>query len=266
MPVLTEAVRRFAEEPEGEISEHRPPEARILTPSFCLGFSPSPTQSNVTRLRTTEVGLDQTIEEVRVAVRGMGYTGLSWTIGPSCEPAGLSDLLLARGFMRATRPPYEPEAHAMALVQPPPPVPNNVEARLVRTYDEYVQALRIAMEAFEVPEEGQAGWLAAAPEVFKQQDGVGRMTLLAFVDGRPVGFGFAAGGPNGLLLCGSGVLPTARGKGAYRALLAARWKVAADLGTPALVIQAGAMSKPIAERSGFEPICRLDIFLDPQFG
>ena len=119
------------------------------------------------------------------------------------------------------------------------------------------------METFNEPEEDAAGWLAAAPALWEQQDHVERFAHLAFVDGRPVGFAFAFAGPVGLLLGGSGVLAAARGRGAYRALLAARWQEAARLGKPALVIQAGAMSRPILERSGFESICSVDVLEDP---
>ena len=129
--------------------------------------------------------------------------------------------------------------------------------------DEYLEAWRIAIETFNESEEDAAGWLAAAPALWEQQDCVERFAHLALLDGRPVGFAFAVAGPDGLLLGGSGVLAAARGRGAYRALLAARWAEAVRLGKPALVIQAGAMSRPILERSGFESICRLDVLEEP---
>ena len=58
------------------------------------------------------------------------------------------------------------------------------------------------------------------------------------------------------------VKPEARGRGAYRALVDARWEAAAERGTPALVTQAGAMSKPILERLGFRGVCEITILLD----
>jgi hypothetical protein len=263
MPTMTETVRRFAEEPEAAISEPAPPEGRVLDPSFCLSLSASPTQSTVTRVRTSEARLDETIGDIRTILRQRGYSRVAWCIGPSCQPEGLTTLLAARGFFPATRAPFEPEAHALALVQAPPRHPDDVEARLVRDYDEYLQALLIAMEAFGVSSDDAAGWMTAAPALWKQQDGVNRMTLIALFKGRPVGFAFAARGPHGLMMCGSGVLASERGHGAYRALVSARWKVAVELGKPALVIHAGAMSRPIVERCGFEPVCRIEIVEDP---
>ena len=42
-----------------------------------------------------------------------------------------------------------------------------------------------------------------------------------------------------------------------------RWTEAVRLGTPALVIQAGAMSRPILDRAGFETVCRIQVLEDP---
>lgn len=266
MPELSDAVRRFAEDPEAFIGEIPLPARRIATPSFTLVLSPSPTQSTVSRVATSAGELDGTIAEVRRLAREAGYTRTAWNIGPSARPDGLVKLMTARGFIPATRPPLEPELAAMALVRPPPPPPAGVEARVIRDLDEYRQALRIGIEAFGETEEDAAGWLAAAPELWKQQDGVHRFAHLAFVDGRPVGFAMAAVAPEGLLLGGSGVLASARGRGAYRALLSARWESAVALGTPVLVIQAGMMSRPILERCGFEQVCRIDVLEDPAMG
>jgi GNAT superfamily N-acetyltransferase len=266
VPAISDAVRRFAENPEAFIGEIPLPARRISTPTFTLVLSPSPTQSTVSCVATSARDIDGTIAEVRRLAREGGYTRTAWAIGPSARPEGLVKLLTERGFIPATRAPFEPELAAMALVQPPPPPPAGVEARPIRNLDEYRQALRIGIEAFGETEEDAAGWLAAAPELWKQQDGVHRFAHLAFVDGRPVGFAMAAVAPEGLLLGGSGVLSSARGRGAYRALLAARWESAVGLGTPVLVIQAGAMSRPILQRCGFEQTCRIDVLDDPAAG
>jgi hypothetical protein len=47
--------------------------------------------------------------------------------------------------------------------------------------------------------------------------------------------------------------------------VAARWADAVERGTPALVTQAGAMSKPILERLGFRQVAEITILLD-EFG
>jgi len=265
VPIISDAVRLFAEEPESLMHDVPPPTRRIATPAYCLLLSPTPTQSTLTRVRTTEAELDAVIAEARATVRGANYTRVTWIVGASSRPANLAALLMARGFVPATQPPFEPRSTAMALVAPPPPEGDGIEARIVGTYEEFVVAIRIAMQAFEESEEATAGWLAAAPELWKQQDGVNRFAHIAYREGRPVGMAFAAAGPHGLLLGGSGVLAGERSHGAYRALVAARWREAVKLGTPALVIHAGTMSRPIVERCGFEVVCPLEYLDDPTF-
>jgi len=51
--------------------------------------------------------------------------------------------------------------------------------------------------------------------------------------------------------------------GAYRALVRARWDDAVAPGQPALVVHAGAMSRPILERLGFQAVAELEVLLDP---
>jgi len=265
MDLIPDNVREFAESPEAYVSDPTPPEDRIFTEGCCIYVAGSGTQVNVTRVRTTEVGLDRTIDEVRGIVRARGIKRALWSVGPSTRPAGLSAQLAARGFFPG-KPPFEHEAEAMVLVSPPPPAPAGVEARLVRDLEEYTAALQIAVEAFEMPAEDARGWLAAAPLLWARQDGVNRMALIALVEGRPAGFAFAAGAPHGLLCGGSGVRPSERGRGCYRALVSARWARAVELGTPALVIHAGAMSRPIAARAGFVALGRIENLEDPALG
>ena len=268
MAPISEVIRQFAEEPDEFVAEPLPPARRVRTPSFSLLLSPSPTLSFVKSVSTSESALDDTIAEVRRLVADAGYTRVAWYVGPSCRPVGLAALLAARGFVPATRPPLEPEAIAMALVAPPPlPSPaTGLEARVPRDFDEYLEVIGVAVKAFEMSQADADGWRAAAAALWTQQDGVKQFTHLALVDGRTVGFAFAATGASGLFLCGSGVLSDARGRGAYKALVAARWAEAVRLGKPALVVQAGAMSRPILERCGFQTICRLDVLDDPAVG
>jgi GNAT superfamily N-acetyltransferase len=84
----------------------------------------------------------------------------------------------------------------------------------------------------------------------------------AWLDGEMVCAGTSAPTPQGLLLYGGATLERARGRGAYRALIRARWDEAAARGTPALMTQAGAMSRPILERLGFVPIGHVHMLID----
>jgi GNAT superfamily N-acetyltransferase len=262
VPSVSDQIRRLAEEPETVI-DHSPPARCVRTPTYTLGLSPTPTQSVVTGVRTTAAELDGVIAEVRGQLRAAGYTRSVWSVGPSSRPEGLAEALVARGFAPATEAPYEPEMTGMVLVEPPPPAPAAIEARRVRDYDEYLRSMRIAITIMGASEAEGGGWLAAAPQLWSAENGIARQTHVAFVDGEMVGFGWAVPTPVGIMLSGSSVLPEARGRGAYRALLRARWDSAVALGTPALAIQAGAMSRPVLERCGFQEVCRLAVLEDP---
>jgi GNAT superfamily N-acetyltransferase len=63
-------------------------------------------------------------------------------------------------------------------------------------------------------------------------------------------------------LFGGSVLPAARGRGVYRALVRARWDHAVARGTPVLVVQAGAMSRPVLTGLGFESHCEIRLMVD----
>ena len=63
--------------------------------------------------------------------------------------------------------------------------------------------------------------------------------LPRLVDGKPVARASGSFGEHGVTLFGGATLPEARGRGAYRALVAARWDDAVARGTPILVTQAG---------------------------
>jgi hypothetical protein len=238
------------------------PSRKIQTPSFSLMLSPSKTQSTLCAVRTTEQDLDAVIAEVRRIVREEGYTRTVWYVGPSSTPAGVAGMLTARGFVPPTEP-FEPRLTGMVLVKPPPAPPAGAHARRVRNLEEYRQALHIAFEAFGMGEADAKGWLDAAPTLWAQQDDVNRFVHLSFIDDKPVGFAFNLTVAGAIVLGGSGVLASARGRGAYRALLAARWEDGVRLGKPALVVQGGAMSRPILERCGFEPTCEIQLFDDP---
>ena len=85
------------------------------------------------------------------------------------------------------------------------------------------------------------------------------------MDGDPVARASAAFGEHAVSLFGGATLPEARGRGAYRALVAARWEDAVARGTPVLVTQAGRMSQPILAQLGFRPVCEIRVLLD-RFG
>jgi GNAT superfamily N-acetyltransferase len=260
-----DSIRRFAEEPDYELPEPWLPGRRIITPQFTLGMSPTPTMSVISRVRTTREGLDATLAEVRRILREHGYVACGWYVGPSCRPVELVDLLRERGFTPASQPPFEPHFTAMMMTSEPQATPpsEGIEARLVRDRDEYARAMRAGLTAAGESEEAIADFIAGGAAGWDHESGVARMTHIAFADGEVAGLGMLTYGPSAFLLGGGAVLPAFRGRGVYRALVSARWKTAVAAGKPALTVHAGAMSRPILERCGFEKVCGVEVLLDP---
>ena len=116
---------------------------------------------------------------------------------------------------------------------------------------------RVQWLAFRVPPERIAEDKAAIV-----QECATRIVHAVWIDGEIVGSGSCAPTPYGLALFGGATLPDRRGRGAYRALIAARWREAQNRGLPALLTQGGSMSAPILRRIGFVPVGRVQMLVD----
>jgi GNAT superfamily N-acetyltransferase len=175
----------------------------------------------------------------------------------------LADALVAAGARRPA-PPLDWEFTALATATAPPPVPG-FEIRRIESFHDYLTGLEIALSAEQYTEEVRAKRREEAAAHHERRKNGPSMEWLASIDGEPVAHARAYPGSRGLLLDGAATVPAARGRGAYRALIAARWEEAVARGTPALVVQAGAMSRPILERCGFEVVCTMyEVEHDPR--
>ena len=99
--------------------------------------------------------------------------------------------------------------------------------------------------------------MAAAQERrrLNQLDAGNRRVLLATVDGEPAGSaGLTLYAPAGAIINGGAVRERFRGRGVYRAMVAARLAMARDAGVPGLSVWGGPMSAPILRRLGFETV------------
>lgn len=222
-----------------------------------LGSGTGPHSATVQRVRLAPGEVACAVEEIRALLREHGRGGSEWELGDSSTPADLVERLAELGIL-----PDEDEPIAIGMVLTAGDEiaqPAGTTARRVQSVDELVTARRIQDEAFggNADEVG----LEAAEADFATEGEIGS-TFLAFVDGEPVAAGYASYTPLGLLLFGGATLPSARGRGAYKALVAARAREAADRGTPVLVTHAGQMSRPILERLGFKPVSRIERLLD----
>jgi GNAT superfamily N-acetyltransferase len=235
-----------------------PGEDRQETDRYIVWFgrSDDPSSTVAQRFRLEPDEVEATVEEIRGLVRARGRRASTWEVADSATPADLVERLERFGIVPL---PEEPIAVGMVLTDEPPPPPAGVEARPVGTFDEYVRAHEIAFEVFGMPDEQRRAALERAKAVYGESPSEG---YLAFVDGEPVGMATARFTDAAAVLYAGSVLPHARGRGAYRALVRARWDDAVARGTPALVTHAGAMSLPILRRLGFRELARIRILLD----
>jgi hypothetical protein len=237
-----------------------PDEERVANDRFVIWFGSvdAPWSTVVQRLRLGDDDLEDQVAEIRGLVRDRGRAACTWEIAGSATPPNLRERLLALGCV----PDREPYAVGMVLRRAPQwPQTPGVVARRVESVDELETAIRIAGVSFEMSQDELEQTLAQAEQRFQQQ-GTRGASYLAWINGKPVAQAYAAYTAHGLLLFGGATLPDARGRGAYRALVRARWEDAVARGTPALVTHAGAMSRPILGRLGFEELAEIWILLD----
>lgn len=237
-------------------------ERRVEDPRFVvwLGPSKSPWSTVVQRLRFGDEDVEGAVGGIRELLHRLDRPRrCQWEVSGSATPADLRDRLVALGF----EPDPEPEVVGMVLTDEPPPVPAGVTVRRVETLADYAVSQEIARVAFGVPEEERAA--------MRERDEVGFEQLLASpdaalflaeLDGTPAASARATFARGGVVLNSGATLPAARGRGAYRALVRARWEEGRRRGTPALVTQAGAQSRPILRGLGFVEVAEIRVLLD----
>jgi hypothetical protein len=207
----------------------------------------------VQRIRLEAHEIDDAVEAARSLMRVTGTSAASWWLSEHSTPATIEAELLGRG-MRIVEGDYLIDG--MALTSPPPPGPPEVEARAIANAGEFVEALRVQYEAFDTPGDRRRTE-AEIVEEYEQMRGDDVSTVYAaWLDGRIVAAGRSFFSPRGVLLAGGSTVPWARGRGAYRALVRARWDDAVVRGLPALAVQAGSMSAPILLGLGFQKLCQ----------
>jgi hypothetical protein len=215
----------------------------------------SPRCATVQRVRVGTDEVEELVAEIRLLLQAEGRDGAEWELGDGTEPPDLVERLQAIGILPDRE---EPIARGMVLEgRPPWELPQSASARPVESLDELRIARTLQREGFGDPRPVEAGL-----EDDFRREGHDGSTFLALVDGEPAGAGYAAYTPWGLILFGGAIVARARGRGGYRALVAARAEEAERRGTPVLVTHAGHMSQPILERLGFVAVTRIDRLLD----
>ncbi len=212
--------------------------------------------ATVHRVRTDDVAA--ALAWTREESRRRGLREIEWWLGWSCSPSDAREQLLELGLV----PDDVPTLTGMTCSVAPPEV-TNVEVRRVESQAEYFATVEIDWEVWQLDEAERADRRLVELERWGPVEASGVVHhYAAFVDGKRVGFGRAIDMDGAVGLFGGAVLPEARGRGAYRALVRARWEHAAARGTPLLVVQAGSMSGPVLTALGFESHGEISLLVD----
>jgi hypothetical protein len=207
------------------------------------------TWTSVQRIRLHDV--DDDVDTVRSLMRVAGTPRASWWLSERSTPADAEEQLLARGLQRIDG---DYLVDGMLLTTEPPR--GDVEARAVASADEFVAAVETQYAAFNTAAAQRRDAAALRDEFELDRESGVVATYAAWIDGRIAATGRSVFTPRGVLMFGGSTAPWARGRGAYRALVRARWDDAVARGTPALAVQAGSMSAPILRKLGFEKTCQ----------
>ena len=207
--------------------------------------------------------IDDAVAEAREIAHVEGKDRLVWWVEPA--QAWLGPELEQRGLPNRETPGFEAVENAMALVEPPSgDTPDDVSAGVVESIDDLAASDRVVVEAFGAEPESAVALDGSRVERYAEYTTPGNSALqfIASLDGEVVGTAAAVLGNAGVNLFAAGVLPHARGRGVYRALIRARWDFAVERGTPALTVQAGQMSRPVLETAGFSFIAAARMYAD----
>jgi GNAT superfamily N-acetyltransferase len=197
------------------------------------------------------------VDWARTESRRRGISLVEWWIGWSVRRS-LADALLNLGLV----PDDEPLLTGMSCATAPPAAPD-VEVRPVETAAQYLEAISVDWEVWQLSDAERAKRRTTEVDRFDENHAAGTAHHWAAYDGsRPVGFARGIDMEEGVALMGGAVLSEARGRGVYRALVRARWDHAVARGTPLLVVQAGPMSAPVLAGLGFERHGEIRLYAD----
>src|SRR6476660_6471416 len=180
----------------------RPLYETVATDDFV--YAAGPHNAWVLAIRTANV------DWARAESRRRGIDLVEWWVGWS-SPPGIAEELQAVGLV----PDDEPVLTGMTCVSEPPDAPH-VDVRPVETKAQYLEAVAVDWEVWDIPEEKRAERRATEVERFGE-DPVQHLWA-ACGDGRALGFARALDMDGGVALMGGAVLPEARRSGVYRAL------------------------------------------------
>lgn len=212
------------------------PVVRVLGDSWWVSFS-----------ELTAANVRAVIAEQTADFRASGKR-VEWKVYGHDRPPDLGERLREAGYVA------EPTETLVVLDLSEPfesgPAPSGIEVRRVTDPAGLETAVATSREAFGAGE----GW--ALEEYARRLADPSLLVFVAYADGRPVASArlempsdrsFAS-------LWGGGTVPAQRGRGIYRALVAARAGIARKRGYRFLTVDALPTSRPILERLGFRAL------------
>ena len=214
---------------------------RVVNPTFPA--------AHVTWSRTVR-SLDEVVGEVAARVRGWGLPGVRWWVSDASVPASTEDTLRARGAELTDT----ARLLARELEGGPPDLGlrHDVTVELVHDERTFRLASDITVQGWERPEPGEAEFTRQLEEAIADLKSWSSFRVVAMVNGEPASTGGCTLSGEVAQLWGAVTLPALRGRGAYRAVLAERLRLAAGHGaTLALVKGRMVTSGPILFRAGF---------------
>jgi GNAT superfamily N-acetyltransferase len=262
---LSEAVRRATLFPETDLPGPPPesPSRRVEVEGVYVFLPSTHPLGLVFPEELGEERIEHVVGAVRKLLSAEGRTKAIWSVPEEAGPSELADRLLTLGMRPCNEPGLDERHAAMVCLQAPPPGPPSVVTREAESFEEFLAGLLISVDAFEMTEAVRTVMEERAGELWTVRNEPGGNALfVALEDAEVIAFAGARYGRAALYLGGSGTRPDRRGRGAYTALVRARWDAAVTRGTPVLTVGAGAMSRPILERSGFSIVGWTDNLID----
>ncbi len=224
---------------------------RFVTEAYVVevGPEPSPDMNIVLRLRLDGLDLIEVRNQARSLFDAAGRREATWEVASSATPDGLLERLREIGLVDHET----ASVLALAISDEPAGPTEGVTVERVEREEQFQEVRELYLEA--------DGW-APGDEWLHGSGFVTR--FLARIDGRAVATADITWleDERAAFLGGALTHPQWRRRGAYRALVHARWEAALAAGRELLVTQSEPMSQPILRRLGFDVVGRIDVLLD----
>jgi GNAT superfamily N-acetyltransferase len=194
--------------------------------------------------------LDEVIGEIATHVRGWGLGDVHWWVSGATQPADTEEALRARGAKLSDTVQVlgYPLDKGLPMLDPP----GGVAVELVRDERTLRAASLVAVHGWGRQEPDEADLARQLRQALTDLRGSSSFRVVAFVSGRPVSTGGCSLVGGVAQLWGAVTLPDSRRRGAYRAVLAERLRLAREHGASLALVKGRVhTSGPILLRAGF---------------